>query len=137
MRKGAVTSKIIKQTYKSKSPAVLRAWGKALENSYFDKKNKIIYSVMTEADLSEFKNLPQAAFEGFAETLNTFPEAKFAMFLRQDGGIIKGSLRSDIFKNADVSKIAHIFGGGGHKLASGFSVSGKLMKNTEGKWQVV
>ncbi|MDR3642446.1 MAG: DHH family phosphoesterase [Candidatus Doudnabacteria bacterium] len=136
MRKGAHINNIIKHTYKSKSPQILKAWGKAMENSYFDKKHKIIYSVMTEKDLAEFKNLPQAAFEGFAETLNTFPEAKFAMFLRQDGNIIKGSLRSDIFKNTDVSKIAHIFGGGGHKLASGFSVSGKLMKDDAGKWRV-
>jgi len=65
------------------------------------------------------------------------PEAKFAMFLRQDGPIIKGSLRSDIFKNVDVSKIAHIFGGGGHKLASGFSVAGKIMKDEVGKWRVI
>jgi phosphoesterase RecJ-like protein len=136
-RKGAQTHKIIKQTYKNKSPLTLKAWGKAMENSYYDEKNKIIYSVMTDKDLAEFTSLPQAAFEGFVETLNTMPEAKFAMFLRQDGGIIKGSLRSDTFKNIDVSKIAHIFGGGGHKLASGFSVSGKLMKDELGKWKVV
>ena len=74
---------------------------------------------MTEKDLAEFTSLPQAAFEGFTETLNTMPEAKFAMFLRQDGGIIKGSLRSDTFKNIDVSKIAHIFGGG---YAAGYYV---------------
>ena len=137
MRKGAHVSKIIKHTYKSKPLAVLKAWGKAIENSFYDGKNKIIYSVMTETDLQEFEKLPQAAFEGFTEMLNTLPEAKFAMFLRQDGGIIKGSLRSDIFKNVDVSKIAHIFGGGGHKLAAGFSVTGKLMKDQAGKWRVV
>lgn len=137
MRKGAHISKIIKHTYKSKSPSVLKAWGKALENSYYDDKHKIIYSVMTEGDLSKFGELPQAAFEGFVETLNTVPEAKFAMFLKQDGKIIKGSLRSDIFKNIDVAKIAHIFGGGGHKLAAGFSVAGKLMKDDGGKWRVV
>jgi len=137
MRKGAHINKIIKQTYNSKSLDVLKAWGKAMENSYYDDKHKIIYSVMTEKDLEEFKNLPQAAFEGFTETLNTVPEAKFAMFLRQDGPIIKGSLRSDPFKNIDVSKIAHVFGGGGHKLASGFSVAGKLVKDEKGKWKVV
>lgn len=137
MRKGALTSKIIKHTFKSKSPQILKAWGKAMENSYYDEKHKIIYSVMTEKDLSQFQNLPQAAFEGFVETLNTMPEAKFAMFLRQDGNIIKGSLRSDTFKNIDVSKIAHIFGGGGHKLAAGFSVAGKLMKDDQGKWKVI
>jgi len=137
LRKGAQGHKIIRETYKNKSPQILKAWGKAMENSYYDEKNKIIYSVMTEKDLAEFTSLPQAAFEGFTETLNTMPEAKFAMFLRQDGGIIKGSLRSDTFKNIDVSKIAHIFGGGGHKLAAGFSVSGKLMKDEQGKWKVI
>jgi bifunctional oligoribonuclease and PAP phosphatase NrnA len=137
LRKGAQTHKIIRQTYKSKSPQILKAWGKAMENSYYDEKNKIIYSVMTEKDLTEFKTLPGGAFEGFTETLNTMPEAKFAMFLRQDGGVIKGSLRSDTFKNIDVSKIAHIFGGGGHKLAAGFSVAGKLMRDELGKWRVV
>jgi phosphoesterase RecJ-like protein len=137
MRKGAHINKVIKSTYKNKSLLILKAWGKAMENSYYDEKHKIIYSVMTEKDLAEFKNLPQAAFEGFVETLNAMPQAKFAMFLRQDGNIIKGSLRSDIFKNIDVSKIAQIFGGGGHKLAAGFSVAGKLMKDESGKWKVV
>jgi bifunctional oligoribonuclease and PAP phosphatase NrnA len=137
LRKGAQSHKIIRQAYKNKSPQILKAWGRAMENSYYDEKNKIIYSVMTEKDLTEFTSLPQAAFEGFTETLNTMPEAKFAMFLRQDGGVIKGSLRSDTFKNIDVSKIAQIFGGGGHKLAAGFSVAGKLMKDEEGKWRVI
>lgn len=135
--KGAQSHKIVSQTFKNKTPEMLKAWGKAMENAYYDAKHKIIYSVMTEHDLLEFKNLPQAAFEGFTETLNTMPEAKFAMFLRQDGNVIKGSLRSDMFKNIDVSKIAHIFGGGGHKLAAGFSVTGKLMKDEQGKWKVI
>ena len=137
MRKGAQAHKIIKQTYNNKNPQTLKAWGKAMENSYYDDKHHIIYSVMTQKDLEEFETLPGAAFEGFVETLNTLPQAKFAMFLKQDGDIIKGSLRSDTFKNIDVSKIAHIFGGGGHKLAAGFSVAGKLMKDEQGKWKVV
>lgn len=136
MSKGAGVNKITKHTFKNKSLRVLKAWGKAMENSYYDEKHKIIYSVMTDKDLEEFEKLPQGSFEGFTETLNTLPEAKFAMFLRQDGNLIKGSLRSDTFKNIDVSKIAHVFGGGGHKLAAGFSVAGKLMKDERGKWKV-
>ncbi len=137
LRKGAHSHGIAKETFKNKTPTTLKAWGRALENSFYDQKHKIIYSVMTQKDLEEFENLPQGAFEGFAETLNALPEAKFAMFLRQDGPIIKGSLRSDSFKNIDVSKIAHLFGGGGHKLAAGFSLAGKLMKDEQGKWKVV
>lgn len=137
LRKGARTNKIIKHAYKSKDLNILKAWGKAMENLRFDKKNKLIYSVFTEKDMSEIGYLPKAAFEGFVETINTTPDAKFAMFLKQDGNIIKGSLRSDPFKNIDVSRIAKLFGGGGHKLAAGFSVAGKLVKDDVGKWKIV
>jgi bifunctional oligoribonuclease and PAP phosphatase NrnA len=137
MRKGAQTSNIIRHTFHGKSPKTLKAWGYALENSYYDDKHKIIYAVMTQNDLARFERLPQSAFEGFVETLNTFPEAKLAMFLRQDGDVIKGSLRSDPYKNADVAQIAKLFGGGGHKQAAGFSLVGKLTKDAQGKWKVV
>ncbi len=137
MLKGAPINKIINRTFRHKPPHILKAWGRAMENSYFDRRHKIIYSVMTDEDLVDFKNLPQAAFEGFVETLNTVPEARFAMFLRQDGQVIKGSLRSDAFKNADVAKAAKIFGGGGHKLAAGFSLLGKLQKDQIGNWKII
>jgi phosphoesterase RecJ-like protein len=139
MGKGALTDKIVGQTFKNKSPHVLKAWGKAMENSYFDEEKKIIYSVITDQDLEKLGGLPAASFEGFVETLNTVPDAKFAMFLRQDGELIKGSLRSGNQepKNIDVSKIAQLFGGGGHKQAAGFAIAGKLMKDENGKWKVV
>ncbi len=137
MRKGANISKISKHTYKNKKPQILKAWGRAMENSFYDEKNKIIYSVITEKDLKELEVLPKTAFEGFVETLNTAPETKFAMFIRQEGEIIKGSLRSEEHKQIDVSKIAHLFGGGGHKLAAGFSVAGRLTKDEKGNWKIV
>lgn len=139
MKRGALTDKIIKHTFKNKNPLVLKAWGVALENSYYDDERKIIYSVMTTEDLQRLGQLPQAAFDGLVETLNAMPDAKFAMFLRQDGDIIKGSLRSgdEAPKNVDVSKIAQLFGGGGHKQAAGFSLAGKLVKDNNGKWRVV
>ena len=128
MRKGAQTNKIVKHTYQSKDLGTLKAWGKAIENSYYDKENKIIYSILSEKDLRDLGELPQSAFEGLAETLNKVPEAKFAMFIRQDGNIIKGSLRSEVYKHTDVSKIAQMFGGGGHKQAAGFSVARQACK---------
>ena len=137
MKKGAVAEKIVGWTFKNKNSQVLKAWGKALSNLHFDSKTKIIYSIISENDLAELGELPQSAFEGLAETLNTFPDAKFAMLLRQEGNIIKGSLRTDPNKNADVSQIAKIFGGGGHKMAAGFSVSGTLVKDEKNKWRVV
>ena len=105
IEKGASISEIIDHTYKNKTTATLKAWGKALSNLRYDPKTKIIYSIIAQEDLKEFGQLPQSAFEGLAETLNTFPEAKFAMFLKQEGTIIKGSLRTDPNKNTDVAQV--------------------------------
>jgi len=54
----------------------------------------------------------------------------------REDGIVKGSLRSEEYKGVDVSKIAAQFGGGGHKLASGFEVKGKIVETEEG-WEIV
>ena len=137
MKKGALIDKIVKKTFRSKTIETLKAWGKAMENSFYQAEQKIMYSIMTEEDLASVGQLPQAAFEGFVETLNSVPEAKFAIFLRQDGDVIKGSLRSDSFKKINVAEIAKIFGGGGHIQAAGFSVIGKLEKNQLGQWKVI
>lgn len=137
MKKGASVTKIAKFTYRGKNGNTLKAWSKALENTYYDPKKKIIYSVITDNDLNHLKNVPLSAFEGFVETLNKVPDAKVALFLKQDGDIIKGSLRSDPYKGINVQKIASVLGGGGHVWASGFSLVGKLEKDLKGKWAVV
>ncbi len=137
MSKGAILTTILEHTSQNKHPTVLNAWGKTLANLHYDENNQIIYSIITEAEAKNFNSLPPGAFEGLAETLNTFPQAKFAMLLRQEGSLIKGSLRTDPHKHTDVNKIARLFGGGGHKMASGFSVVGNLVKTTAGKWQIL
>lgn len=136
MSKGARVSTVAKHNYKGKGIAALKAWGKALENAYYNEDNKIIISVISQEELNELGNPPMEYFEGLVETLNKVPEAKFALFLKQDGDTVKGSLRSDPHKGTDVKEIAHLFGGGGHKWASGFSLLGKLVKNDAGKWKV-
>jgi len=135
MQRGGRTNTIAKHTYRGKNIDSLKAWSKALDNAYYDASKKIIYSVMSEEDLALFEEVPSNVFEGFAETLNKVPEAKFAMFLKQDGELVKGSLRSEEHKGVDVSEVAHSLGGGGHKFASGFAVVGKLVKR-DNHWQV-
>ena len=97
----------------------------------------MIYSILTEEEMEELGNPPSSVFDGVVETLNKVPEAKFAMFLKQDKERIKGSLRSEEYKGVNVQEIAKMFGGGGHKLAAGFSIIGKLARNQYGKWEVV
>jgi len=57
------------------------------------------------------------------------------MLLREDKiGRIKGSLRVGVTNSGvdiDSTKLAAIFGGGGHKKASGFVIDGHIIKNKD------
>ncbi len=136
MRKGAVAERIVSRAFRGRSPDVLRAWGRAVEGAKLDQKTGVLYAVLPEEAVSDLGPLPQGAFEGLVEMLNTVPEAKVALFLREEKGVVKGSLRSELHKGANVSELAQLFGGGGHKLASGFSVAGRLVKSGTGAWRI-
>jgi bifunctional oligoribonuclease and PAP phosphatase NrnA len=63
--------------------------------------------------------------EGFVNFARSVETAKVACFFREAGdGIIKVSLRSK--RSIDVNRVAGLFGGGGHKAASGCQVKGRL-----------
>jgi phosphoesterase RecJ-like protein len=134
MKCGARIDKIASQTYGQKRPQALKAWSRGLENTRFDPDGKMIFSVLTQEDLDEL-GATDEDLKGFVELLNNVPQAKFAMLLTQDGETVKGSLRSEPHKGADVSAIAHSFGGGGHKLAAGFKVKGKLTRKDK-TWEI-
>lgn len=137
MQHGARVSTVTKHTYEGKDINSLKAWAHVLENAHYDPAKQMIYSIITADELQKLGNPPLSAFEGIVETLNKVPEAKFAMFLKQDNDMIKGSLRSETHKGVDVQAIAKTMGGGGHKLAAGFSMLGTLARNGQGKWEVV
>jgi bifunctional oligoribonuclease and PAP phosphatase NrnA len=134
VRKGARIDRIAEFTYGQKRPQALKAWSRALENTRLDPEKEMIYSILTKEDMEELQATDED-LKGFVEILNHIPQAKFAMVLKQDGDIVRGSLRSESHKNTDVSKIAHSFGGGGHKLAAGFTIKGRLVKKENG-WEV-
>lgn len=136
MKHGARIDKIHEFTYKSKDPRTMKAWARAIENTRVDTKNRIVISVITEEDLKEIGDVDNDAFGGFVETLNKIPGTRFAVFLRQDGDRVKGSMRSEERKETDVAELARLLGGGGHKLAAGFEVKGKIKKQPDGGWKV-
>jgi bifunctional oligoribonuclease and PAP phosphatase NrnA len=135
LKRGARIDSIARQTLSTGRPQAARAWARALENARFDTQRQMAFSVMTEEDLREVQ-AEEEDLAGFVTMLNHIPQAKFALFLRQHGNEIKGSLRSDPYKKTDVSQIAKFFGGGGHKYASGFKIKGKLSRGDKG-WHIV
>jgi phosphoesterase RecJ-like protein len=134
LKKGARIDKIALQTMGRKRPTAIRAWAKGLENARFDPEKRMVFSVLAEDDLKEI-GASDEDLDGFVELLNNMPQARFALLLRQDGEVVKGSLRSEPHKKVDVSKIARSFGGGGHKLASGFKLKGKITQKN-GIWRI-
>ncbi|MFW5885225.1 MAG: DHH family phosphoesterase [Patescibacteria group bacterium] len=126
MRKGATTVKISKTLYFNKSLQTLRLWAIALERAKLEPKSGMITSFLTMEDLKKC-NATSADISGISEVLNTIAESKFSLVLAEpEKNKIKASLRSDEHKGVDVSQIAKKFKGGGHKLASGFEIKGRL-----------
>ncbi len=136
LNRGASVAKISKVIFSNNSFSTLKLWGRALEKAKINPRNKMIATVITKKDLEECN----ATYDDVAEIssiLNTVPETSFSLVLSErNDGIIKGSLRSEKYKGVDVSEIAHRFGGGGHKLASGFEIKGKIIETKNG-WKVV
>jgi phosphoesterase RecJ-like protein len=126
MRKGVSLSAIAKGVYAEKKPGVLKIWGRALARAEINQKTKAAFSYVTQRDLAECQaNLEDLS--GVTNILGTASESRFSIFLAEaEENKIKGSLRSEENKHCDVSKIARMLGGGGHRLASGFEIKGRI-----------
>lgn len=135
MKKGVNLPKIAETVFANKKFCTLKLWGRALEKARINQLNGMISSVVTIKDIDEC----QAGIEDIArisEILNTVPGTKFSLVLSErEGGFIKGSLRSEEDCGVDVSQIAAQFGGGGHKLASGFEIKGRIVESSDG-WKI-
>jgi phosphoesterase RecJ-like protein len=136
MKKGAPLTKIVDTVFSNKKISTLKLWGRAFEKARINPENGMIVTVLTEEDIKGC----EASTEDIAQVasiLNTVPGTKFSLILSQrEGELIKGSLRSEEYKGVDVSEIAHNFGGGGHKLASGFELKGKIVETEKG-WEII
>ena len=70
-----------------------------------------------------------------ANYISCLPHKKAILLLSEEEGKIHGSLRTQR-DDVDVSKLAFLFGAGGHQKAAGFTISGKLVE-TENRWKVI
>lgn len=136
MRKGAPISRIVDTVFTNKKISTLKLWGKAFEKAKINHQNGMIATVLTEEDVKNCEATTEDISQ-VASILNTVPGTKFSLILSQkDDNTVKGSLRSEEYKGTDVSEIAHKFGGGGHKLASGFEIKGKIIETEDG-WEII
>lgn len=135
MQKGARLSHIAHETYQKKDLPSLQIWGRALSRILVNEQTGASISLITLQDLQEC-GATLDDLSGVVSMLNTLPQTKYAMLLVEfELGKIKGSLRTEPQKGIDVSKIAKRLGGGGHKMASGFEITGHIVQEN-GIWRV-
>ncbi|MBT4917132.1 bifunctional oligoribonuclease/PAP phosphatase NrnA [Candidatus Peregrinibacteria bacterium] len=127
MERGASVAEISKSLFKNTSVDSLRLWGKVLENAYIT-PDGVTMSVVNDSDYDD-SNAGPDNLSGVIDYLNMVPDTRFAVLVNEDRhGNVKGSFRTRN-EDVDVSRIAAVFGGGGHPKASGFSVPGKLQQD--------
>lgn len=132
---GAKLKKISENISSSKSISTLKLWGIALGRLKTSKKWEITYSIITQKDICT-AGATEEEVAGLVNLINCIPSSKIALLLYETkNGSVKGSLRTDK-DGVDVSKIAALFGGGGHKKAAGFSIEGKIVEKN-GVWEII
>ncbi len=127
MSKGGNVKGIIKSLFKSKTLETLKLWGKVLEKVQVT-NDGVVMSVVKDEDYEQVGSTPEH-LSGVVDYLNMVPDTKFAVLLNEDRkGNVKGSFRTRQL-DLDLSRIAAVFGGGGHPKASGFMLPGKIQEN--------
>ncbi|MFO0702495.1 MAG: DHHA1 domain-containing protein [Candidatus Andersenbacteria bacterium] len=136
VRAGADAGLVAAKLYRSKTTKALRLWGRALERTELHPTSGMALSVITQQDFRDLDVTPEEA-NGIVSFLSHVPECRFALLLtEEEPGSVKGSLRSNEHKDTDVASIARVLGGGGHRLASGFRVPGRIERR-DGRYVVV
>lgn len=143
MSLGAQFPKLLDNTWRNKSLIEMKLWGLALDNLRVNKKYNLAFSVLSFEDLKKFReSFGQWNNEIFGDIvgfLSNLSEADMVILLREeDFGHIKGSLRVGFSeKDIDGTKLANIFGGGGHKKASGFMIEGHIKKIDSNNFKII
>jgi phosphoesterase RecJ-like protein len=135
LKKGAKLKKISEQLENSRSVSLFRLWGIALSRLYYNEELSISMTVITQADIIAAK-ATEEDISGLVNLLNSASESRAAMLLYETKDAkIKGSLRTDN-DEVDMAKLAHHLGGGGHRKAAGFTISGHIEIDGD-KWRIV
>lgn len=131
---GASLPELFTVAFGDKTVPALQRWGPILSRLRLHPRHQVALAVITRADLA---GLPDeaAAASGMANFLNTLDGARAVVVLvEQADGTIRVSLRA---RDAllDVAQFATLCGGGGHRLAAGFTIRGRLQETPHG-WRI-
>lgn len=121
---GADVQQINQVIYFTKSYIELKLLGRALEKMEMRFDNKYSQIILTKRDFETFGATP-AQTQGIVSQPTMIPGVEISALLKEEPDKVSVNLRSR--GNADVSRIAQQFGGGGHARAAGFKVTDKTI----------
>ena len=121
MQKGIDFTKIIEDTFYTKTYNQNRILGQALVGARLAADGKVVYSVITKEQMAEYEVLPKH-LDGIVSQLRVTKDVQAAIFLYETDDGYKVSMRSG--NEVNVAEVAMKFGGGGHIKAAGVSMEG-------------
>ena len=112
-------SRLVQALYEDNRKEYLRVAGIALARASFVPEANLVWTYLTQADLAEAGGGPNDP-DDLIDLLRTARDVDVAAVLKQQGdGRFKVSVRSR--GGSDLAAVAAAFGGGGHRLAAGYT----------------
>lgn len=128
LHQGARLREITEYVELTKSVPALKLWGVALSRVKKHNSLCIVTSLITCNDLEEC-GATEEDTAGIVNLLNSVPGSKAAILISETSdGSIRASLRTE-HPEVNVAELAELFGGGGLRRASGFSMPGRISLN--------
>ena len=120
MEKGASLGKITRYVYADKAVPRLKLWGRVLQKMYRNPRWNMLVALITQKDMADC-GASDGDLEGVIDLMRTVPNVRAVILGSERDNEFKFNLRTET-DDVDVSRLAALFGGGGHVKASGFSV---------------
>lgn len=117
---GADPASVSRSIFQNRSLPSVRLEGVAVERMVFGADGAYALSWLTRSDF-EKTGAVKADAEPIIDALRSVSGVRVACMLREQGDVVRGSLRAK--DDTDVAAIARFFGGGGHVAAAGFTLS--------------
>lgn len=128
---GARQQEIIRYIYKTKQLSQLKLWGRVLSKIQTDSEYRLVWSTVSQQDFRDTGSLEDETGDIIDELMTNAPGAEIILLIKEKGdGSISVSIRTTT-SAVDGSKIAEIFGGGGHTQAAGFRMENTNIRDAE------
>lgn len=122
---GAEHESIYRKAFLERPFKAIKIFGSALKDCILIKKGQVMWTCVNKDSMKKL-NATSEDTEDIVDYMARTKDVRICVFFREDKNGTKVSLRAN--DDTDVSKIASLFGGGGHKKAAGINMSYPLEK---------